>query len=263
MLSNPATTVPHSVLYLCLFFLAAPVLSRYLMCCLCWFCLLWVSPDPHAALTSRKLFMPSTGLVVSTSPGWKCILNFLLPQEHLIKGGFSWYVEIQNMAAFSGCWWQFWARTHTGAPFLCNKLSPGTRNSAQFPQCAKEKKQGHAHTCCQAAVLHSGTQVSPDFFHQWFSTEGFHTCSVVCLLQLKNLNQLHCYSRCVKSVWKHLEIEDISWVSAHLHRAPHQHLQMQGTSQHSVPFTGLNSPSLTHKYTHELLKVLRRIHNLN
>lgn len=97
MLSNPATTVSHSVLYLCFFFLAALKFSCYLMCCLS--VLLVLSPDPHTASTSKKLFMPSIDLVVCSSPGWKCILNFLLPQEYLIKGGFSWCVEIQNVAA--------------------------------------------------------------------------------------------------------------------------------------------------------------------
>lgn len=137
---------------------------------------------------------------------------------------------------------------HTlGLHSLCDdKLTPGTRNSAGFSPCAEEHKQGHAHTCCQAAVPALGDTGFTKFsvILRRF-TEGFHTYSLMCLLQLKNLNQLHCYSRCVRSVWKHWKLRTFCEC---LHRAPDQ--QMEETSWHTVPFTGLNRLSLIHTHTH-------------
>lgn len=115
--------------------------------------------------------------------------------------------------------------------FCGDKLSPGTRNSARLPPgCRRAQTRPCSHLlpgCCSCTRGH--------WFHQIINDSPQKASTPrMCLLQLKNSNQLHCYSRCVRSVWKHFETEDLSWVSALLHRAPERHLQMQDTSQHSV-----------------------------
>lgn len=56
MLSNPATTVPHSVLYLCLFFLVALVLSCYPTCCLLVLLAVSVPRPPHCSDKQKALY---------------------------------------------------------------------------------------------------------------------------------------------------------------------------------------------------------------
>lgn len=140
--------------------------------------------------------------------------------------------------------------------FCGDKLSPGTRNSAQFPQCAEEHKQGHAHPRCQAAVLA-------------LRDKGFTRFSVILYRRLPHLiSNVSLTDEELESTSLLLEMCEVSLETfgnwGHFPaQGPMPALENAGTSQHSVPLTGLNRPSLIHKHTQELLKVLRGIHNLN
>lgn len=167
-----------------------------------------VIPDchPHTALTSRELFMLHIDLVVCTSPGWKSFFNFLLPRERLIQGGFRSVLRHWESGCYLGnvsCGSE--SECMLRLPSFCgNKLCPGTMNSACFSPAAEEQNWDRAHADHQAAVLALRGRGFTRFFTD-SPQKATKSALWMGLLDLKNLNQLHCYSGCARSVWKHME----------------------------------------------------------
>lgn len=119
-----------------------------------------------------------------------------------------------------------------------------------FPQCAEEQKQDCTHSGCQAAVLVPGNVGFTRFFTD-SAKKASKSALEMGLLDVKNLNQLHCCLGYVRSAWKHLESPDWGHFTSvciiHIcRRPPERRLQMLETPQHSEPFTGLSTQIRTH-----------------